>query len=178
MSTRRPPKPPISPEDEALWHEETAQDKKLGNKPAVPSVLPETKTPLSYPEASVSIPAVGHVPAAPAPYLSHGEIEGLDRKRRAKLREEKPEGRLDLHGMTQDAAHTALEAFILRMHAEGRRHLLIITGKGPGGDGVLKRAVPQWLNSASLRPLLLGFEHAPKKLGGEGALLVLLRKPR
>lgn len=116
------------------------------------------------------------LPVAPAAYLEHGELPGLDRKRRAKLREDTPDGRLDLHGMTQEAAHAALDGFIRAMYARGRRQLLVITGKGPGGDGVLKRAVPQWLNGEALRPMLLGFDYAPAKQGGEGALSVLLRK--
>ena len=61
--------------------------------------------------------------------------------------------RLDLHGMTQDAAHSALRHFLFGARARGARIVLVITGKGktrgPGADphdrGVLRRAVPHWL---------------------------------
>jgi DNA-nicking Smr family endonuclease len=88
------------------------------------------------------------------------------------------DGRLDLHGMTQDSAHGALTAFVHRAYDSGRRCLLVITGKGAGGGGVLKGQVPRWLNQAPLRPLILGFSHARPQHGGEGALYVLIKRKR
>ncbi|MCC7259999.1 MAG: Smr/MutS family protein [Alphaproteobacteria bacterium] len=170
----RPPKPPLPPEDDALWREETARDTPLSGREIVPPPAPVAPPVAPAPAAVSSLPMLPSAP--PAAYLDHGALPGLDRKRRAKLREDAPDGRLDLHGMTQDAAHAALDEFIRAMYARGKRQLLVITGKGPGGDGVLKRAVPQWLNGPELRPMLLGFDYAPAKLGGEGALSVLLRK--
>ena len=40
------------------------------------------------------------------------------------------EGRLDLHGLTQVQAQTALINFIIAAAKAGKRHLLVITGKG------------------------------------------------
>jgi len=89
------------------------------------------------------------------------------------------DGRLDLHGLTQDQAKAALAAFVLRGHAEGRRAILVITGKGLQGEGVLRRRVPQWLAEAPLRPLVAGLSEAHRRHGGAGALYVALkRKPR
>ena len=63
--------------------------------------------------------------------------------------------------------------------------MLVITGKGarPGSDphaerGVLKRQVPLWLESAELRPLVVGFESAGIGHGGQGALYVRVRRGR
>ena len=82
---------------------------------------------------------------------------------------------LDLHDMNQDRARAALTAFILRVHAEGERTVLIITGKGALGDGILRRRTPEWLSEPPLRPLVAGLSEAHRKHGGAGALYVALK---
>lgn len=90
------------------------------------------------------------------------------------------DGRLDLHGMSQAEAHDALTGFVLASHRMGRRAVLVITGKGLYGErsGVLKSAVPRWLNEAPLRDRILAFQPAQPKDGGSGALYVLLKRRR
>jgi ATP-binding cassette subfamily B protein len=44
--------------------------------------------------------------------------------------------------------------------------------------GKLKERTPIWLNSEQLRPLVLGFTHPIERLGGSGALYVILRKKK
>jgi DNA-nicking Smr family endonuclease len=94
------------------------------------------------------------------------------------------EGRLDLHGLSQARAHPALAAFIERGYAEGRRCLLVITGKGGGKlvdavpQGVLRAMVPQWLNAPELRAKIVSIMPAQPRHGGEGALYVLLKRHR
>jgi DNA-nicking Smr family endonuclease len=60
------------------------------------------------------------------------------------------------------------------------RTVLVITGKGGFGDarGVLREAVPRWLNEGDLRPRVLSCAWAQPKHGGAGALYVLLRRQR
>lgn len=91
--------------------------------------------------------------------------------------------RLDLHGMTQDAAHSALRHFLVTARMRGARIVLVITGKGRGGPaaevherGVLRRSVPHWLADASLRSIVVGFEEAHLAHGGAGAIYVRLRR--
>jgi DNA-nicking Smr family endonuclease len=105
---------------------------------------------------------------------------GLDRRSAQRLaRGQRPiEARLDLHGMTQDEAHRALGAFIRGAAAAERRTLLVITGKGGLGGGVLRDAVPRWLGEAPLRAEVLALAPAQPKDGGLGALYVLLRRRR
>ena len=98
------------------------------------------------------------------------------RMKRGKTR---PEARIDLHGMTADAALSALSGFLFRAHSSGKRLVLVITGKGAskrGGEGALKRAVPRWLATPPFSPLISGIAPAARHDGGEGALYVRLRR--
>jgi DNA-nicking Smr family endonuclease len=91
------------------------------------------------------------------------------------------EARIDLHGMQQERARTALLAFLARAQAEGTALVLVVTGKGrEGGEGrgVLRRVVPLWLGDPALRALVIGFEEAAVKHGGLGALYVRIRRRR
>lgn len=92
--------------------------------------------------------------------------------------------RIDLHGMTQSRAHTALLRFLQRAQANGARIVLVVTGKGTAKvdshsgheRGVLKRQVPLWLALPEFRSLVVGFEDAHIGHGGQGALYVRLRR--
>ena len=117
-----------------------------------------------------------------APELTHGASPGVDRRTADNLRRGRMtiEARLDLHGMTQAEAHGRLSAFIEGHQSAGRRCVLVVTGKGSrsAGGGVLREAVPRWLNMPALRPRILSFSHAQPKDGGEGALYILLKRLR
>lgn len=88
------------------------------------------------------------------------------------------EGKVDLHGLTQSEAYTLLLSFLHRARSDGRRHVLVVTGKGlsSGGNGVLRRAVPGWFSTQPFRALVSGYEEAARGHGGSGALYVRLRK--
>jgi len=125
------------------------------------------------------------VAAAPAPKparaLAAGDYTGMDRRTADRFRKGKMaiEGRLDLHGMYQDAAHAALNDFILASAAQGRRKVLVITGRGSReGTGVLRERLPQWLNQAPCRDHVVSFTGARPQHGRDGAFYVLLRRKR
>lgn len=95
--------------------------------------------------------------------------------------------RVDLHGMTQERAHTTLTKFLKKCAAEGSRCVLVITGKGGRrsesdnpyaqfGAGVLRTALPQWLEAPELAPLVIASAAAAPRDGGDGARYVLLRR--
>ena len=86
--------------------------------------------------------------------------------------------RIDLHGLTQDAAHAALTGFVRRAVDDGWRAILVITGRGVGGDGVLRRRAPDWLAEPPLREHVAGVSEAHRRHGGEGALYVALKRKR
>lgn len=113
----------------------------------------------------------------------------MDRKTHTRMKRGKlkPEARIDLHGMTMDRAHPALTGFIMRSASEGRRLVLVITGKGKDRDedgpipvrrGVLRHNVPHWLSVPPLSPLVLQVTPAHVSHGGGGAYYVYLRRLR
>lgn len=193
----------LSEEDRALWQRviETA----VPLKPDAPrpiAELPEAVAPplpskepqaQRFPRFQVG-QAAGTVPSGDdlakpiAEHLSEAAPR-MDRKRFGKLRRGKiqPEARLDLHGMTLAQAHPALNRFILDSHAQGRRLVLVITGKGkrrenhdpiPVRTGVLRHQVPHWLHTPPLSQAVLQVTPAHLKHGGEGAYYVYLRRAR
>lgn len=113
----------------------------------------------------------------------------MDRKAYGKLKRGKlaPEARIDLHGMTVDRAHGALSGFIMRAHGDGKRLVLVITGKGRRSDadgpipvrqGVLRHNVPHWLTIPPLAGLVMQVTNAHNRHGGGGAYYVYLRRAR
>jgi len=122
------------------------------------------------------------MPAVPAPRM---DARALARLSRGKLA---PEARLDLHGLTLAEAQQALARFVQGSHAAGRRLLLVITGKGRGGDiaaaetlrrpGALRREVPLWLTRPPLSVAVLQVVPAHRRHGGDGAWYVYLARQR
>jgi DNA-nicking Smr family endonuclease len=98
------------------------------------------------------------------------------RKRRLARERDPIDLRLDLHGLDQDRARAVLTDFLLRAQAEGVRAVLVITGKGSRGDGVLRRRTPEWLSDPPLRAVVAGVSEAHRRHGGEGALYVALKR--
>ena len=86
-----------------------------------------------------------------------------------------PQGILDLHGYRLQTAKIILHNYIVNAYEKKIRNILIITGKGRNNTGVLKKEVPLWLNDETLIDLLINYETAPDKFGGEGALLVRIK---
>jgi DNA-nicking Smr family endonuclease len=109
-----------------------------------------------------------------------GAVEAIEPNRKHRITREREEigGRIDLHGLTQDRAQAALEGFLARAWDEGWRAVLVITGKGVQGDGVLKKRTPDWLGAAHLSHIVAGISDAHKRHGGDGALYVALKRKR
>lgn len=85
-------------------------------------------------------------------------------------------GKLDLHGHTQDSAQTALSRFLRNAHVRGDRTVIVITGVGRAGQGVLKQRVPEWLATRELRSIVAGFAQAHRTHGGAGAYYIFLKR--
>lgn len=148
--------------------------------------LPGRATPAPSPtaeQAAVETPARIPPPKPPTakPARRRDGLEPIEPNRHHRIARERDPiaARLDLHGHDQDRARAVLEAFLRRAWDEGFRAVLVITGKGVQGDGVLRRRAPEWLAAAHLAPIVAGVSEAHRRHGGAGALYVALkRKPR
>ena len=157
-------------------------------------VAPTVEAPKQRAKAPAKEPSTPPVKPAPKPVVKPAPAsrgEALNRQTARQLERGKlpVEARLDLHGMRQREAHAALRRFLKSAQGKDYRHVLVITGKGAAANasrpfyesderGVLRQAVPHWLSQPDLAPVVLSYSEAPRRLGGEGALYVRLRRPR
>jgi DNA-nicking Smr family endonuclease len=177
--------------DRAVWEAAMRDVRPLSGrrKEVLPAPAPtilepapkKPRAPARHPVAAPARPA----PAPPAPIsrdadISHGKASGIDRRSAERLKRGRLpiEGRLDLHGLTQAAAHERLDEFLARAEAAGKRCVLVITGKGLASGGVLRDQVPRWLNLPHNRARVLAFDYAQGQHGGSGAIYVLLKRRR
>ncbi|MFC0407662.1 Smr/MutS family protein [Roseomonas elaeocarpi] len=174
----------LSESERALW-QAWARVNRVVSLTRAPPDKPAETPPAPKPEpAPAPATAVVARPAAPALRLPPPPISvgtpgpGLDARRWRDLRRGKlrPERTLDLHGRRAQDAHGAVLHFLAEAHADGLRCVAIVTGKGSGEGGVLRRELPHWLNLPALRPLLLGAAHSGP--ANTGAVHLLLRRRR
>lgn len=188
----------LNEDDLELWRKVTDRTERLDLKtlftPAIDAPAP-TAPALRKSKAVVLGKPVGqlrqraHDLAPSLPNQIKSAPVQMDQKAFGKLKrgKMKPEGRIDLHGMTLDHAHPVLTKFILAAHARGKRLVLVITGKGkmrddggpiPVRHGVLRHQVPQWLTMPPLASAVLQISQAHVSHGGGGAYYVYLRRQR
>jgi DNA-nicking Smr family endonuclease len=172
-------KRPLKPDEVQVWgmvaatvHPLPGREAPKAEREAVPA---QTSAHLPPPKP---VTAVAQPPRGAKPRKVLDAIEPRHQHRIAKARDPIG-GRLDLHGLDQERARAALEGFLARAWDEGARAVLVITGKGVQGDGVLRRRAPEWLAAPHMAHLVAGISDAHRRHGGEGALYVALkRKPR
>jgi DNA-nicking Smr family endonuclease len=137
-------------------------------------------------QSSAAAVSAGARPAAKTPrdgrwagaaHTPQEEIEAKARRRLGRGHIE-IEGRLDLHGMTAVEAKAALTAFINGSVMQKKTWVLVITGKGTAGQGVLRRELPLWCAQAPLSQQIIEFGPASPAHGGVGATYMRLRKQR
>lgn len=189
----------LSEEELRLWRVVTKDAKPLPGKhhPAEPEksedsaraapVVSETKQNKKAYSVPVTVKPVK--PAGPPP------LAGLDRRTSQKLSrgQVEAEARLDLHGHGREEARLALLRFVSSCRASGLRCVLVITGKGESPfsrhilhssryheaaehSGILRSALPVWLEEAAFRAEVASFQPAHPKHGGGGAFYLWLRK--
>lgn len=158
----------LTDEEKALWRRVASRVK---TRKALPPELAQdivVERPRACAAPNPAAPALKRTSAAP-PANRGGE----KRARRGKL---DIGGSLDLHGHTQDSGRVALVRFLRASARRGDRAVIVITGVGRGGEGVLKRALPAWLAESDVRPLISGFAQAHRSHGGAGAFYVFLKR--
>lgn len=174
MTRRRP----VTEDEVALFEAAMGRRKLPEETPLAAEGSAGSKTPQSRP----------HSQPRPRP-------TGIDGRTAEKLRKGalEPDATVDLHGLTEGAAHAALIAFVRNASRSGARLLLVVTGKGlkPAAPdepfaleldrrtrGVLKVMTPRWLQEEDLAPFVADVRLAHRRHGGSGALYVYLRKER
>ena len=167
-------------QDEQFWKETVKGVKKLPKSNIVQTPPKKVKQPAKQ-QSDIPMTVYKH-------NLNFGTTADIDKNtlKRFKKEEFGVDATLDLHGYTEDNAYLAVYNFVTQSYLAKKRCILIITGKGlphPNEDifapkGVLKEAVPQWLKTDQLKQLILTYIHPSEKLGGSGAIYILLRRNR
>lgn len=191
----------LTEDERKLWRAAMKDARPLTPATAAPPVSvvppPAPPSPLSSPAPKPATPAPRPLPAPVRRPVEPPPLTGLDRRLSQRLArgQMEAEATLDLHGHSQERAYGVLLDFLARSRARGLRCVLVITGKGaspyarhtlhgatfyevPERQGVLRGAVPRWLNEAEFRLHASGFQPAHPKHGGGGAFYVWLRKKR
>lgn len=178
MANDKPPRSP-SPEDRELWRQVTRHDTPLNpgqhlsqeqmRDSPPPIITPSPPTEQVLNTTSHTLKPSASPPSPPAPALNR-------RRKRLLARKQDIDGRLDLHDMTQPQAHAALDRFLQHAYLQGLRRILVITGKGTAGEGILRRVVPLWLEEPEFSSIVSGIDIAPPSMGGNGALILHLRR--
>lgn len=179
----------LEAQEEWLWREAMRDVAPYRPVPMHPTPKRAEQTAATPPKRIVLAPPQQR--AAPNPVHRQVLGTGLDGRTAQRLAQGRitPDATLDLHGMTQDRAHAAMERFLAGSIAHGRRCVLIVTGKGgPNvtrentdapwarrGPGILKALVPVWLEHSAARDRIAAIRTAHIGHGGAGALYVYLR---
>ena len=188
----------LRPEEKELWQQVANTTERMHpQRPVMPDqiVKPKTKLIHKHPVDKFEIGTnarpkslKNNLSPTISEQLSRQPVQ-MDAKSFSKMRRGKlePDSRIDLHGMTIAQAQPVLTRFILGAHTQGKRLVLVITGKGkhkpddgpiPTKLGVLKHEVPHWLQSGVLRQVVMQVSQAHPKHGGSGAYYVYLRRQR
>ncbi|MFT3810289.1 MAG: Smr/MutS family protein [Micropepsaceae bacterium] len=177
----------LTPEEQALWDHVTAAVAPRRRRTIKAAVKTEDVTTAAVPGPAVRRRAVTVKPE-PKPEPKTLSIPAADPFAAPQMDGKRAknflkgalaiEGRIDLHGLTLDLAHKALAGFLMQARGRGHRMVLVITGKGAGKGGALKRLVPLWLSAPPFNAMIAGLAAAQPQHGGEGALYLYLRRKR
>lgn len=187
-------------DEEALWQQVARTTTPLSANPTknllIQSITPKKPDPIAKP----SVPAFrigSRTDTAPARHDMAPNVSNrvaavplrMDKRTYSRIKRGKssPDGRIDLHGMTAAAAHLALTAYLMRSFSDGKRLVLVITGKGresseggpiPTRTGVLRHQLPDWITLPPLNQIVLQMTQAHQRHGGSGAFYVYLARNR
>jgi DNA-nicking Smr family endonuclease len=163
----------LSGEEKKLWRRVASGVK--ARRPLPKIAEEEEVAPRVVKSARETKPTPPAKPVAPARAGAPQNRAGEKRVRRGKL---EIGASLDLHGHTQESARAALGRFLAAAQRRGETTVIVVTGKGRAGEGMLKRRFPEWLADRDIRPLISGYAPAHRQHGGGGAFYVFLKRAR
>lgn len=181
----------LSDDERKLWHKVTENITRLDSNRAATPLVRRAAYRIAVPDVAEFDYGVARAPVLTEQSFS---LRDADHNWRQKLRrgKMKPEGKIDLHGMTEDRAYAALARYIEEAQRRGKRIILVITGKGGKtpddsrmpyseynrGRGILKTNVPRWLSRGDPGRRIISYYAANAEHGGDGALYVVLKRNR
>lgn len=175
----------LTPDDTQIW---TVVTDTVAPRRRTKALRIAEAGPEGEPVPRSGVPKTGRpapVKAAPAKPASTPSIakprpvpEELEPRRQRRLaRERDPiEATFDLHGYGRFDAEDRLKAFLGGSQARGLKAVLVITGQGRRGGGVIRASIHEWLQSPALRGVVSGFASAHRRHGGEGAIYITLKQ--
>lgn len=190
---RRPP-PDLTTEDRRIWARVSGSvtppkarkatritpGALLPDEPLKPETIKAPRPPiLGKPKVSTKIRNVAPtVPTKASPPVPRAAPEELEPRRQRRLsRERDPiEASIDLHGFGRFEAEDQLRAFLIQSQARGLKAVLVVTGQGRRGGGIIRASIHEWLQGHALRGVVSGFAMAHRRHGGDGAIYVTLKR--
>ncbi|MBY0502228.1 MAG: Smr/MutS family protein [Alphaproteobacteria bacterium] len=164
----------ITPEEMHLW-----QNEMKGVKPLSIEQKKTLSSPIEHPKKQLQVQCpvarkierrtIGTLPMVP-----------LHKFGRKELRHIIIDARLDLHGMTLEEGHIALEGFLQHAQKKGFKTVLIITGKGAlSSQNTLRHYLPRWVEEPPIRNFVSILHHPAKSCdGGQGAFYIGIKRLR
>lgn len=187
----RPPRG-LSADEQALWSRLAHSVTPLPGR-ILPPAPPPAATPPTAPPAQASRKPPARAAAAPAP-SGKGRVPplaqqaGLDSgwERRLAKAAIAPDFTIDLHGHTLDQAYDRLHLGLGQARAMGARLVLLVTGRPRPVEaadrgsrrGAIRAKVLDWLAAGPHASDVVAIRAAHRRHGGDGALYLVLRRPR
>ncbi len=181
----------LSDDEQKLWQKVTESVTRLNSNQAAKPLVRRAAYRVVAPDVTQfdfrTAPAAGLTEQSFS--LRDADHNWQQKLRRGKV---KPDGKIDLHGMTENHAFAALNRYIIEAQNRGKRFILVVTGKGGKksgydqtshsdygrGRGILKTNVPRWLSQGDLAARVVSYYSANAEHGGDGALYVILKRDR
>ena len=110
-----------------------------------------------------------------------------DKDKKYQIKDTNNKFRFDLHGLTLNEANKKVKEIVKYCSEKNYKEILLITGKGLHSNkedvykssklSKIRFSVPDFINSdPEISKLILSMDNPPQKDGGEGALLIRLKK--
>jgi DNA-nicking Smr family endonuclease len=175
---------PLGPDEAALWARVLATVRPLPGRKAPPT--PQYSREGGNPEPQATPPAtLGSRLRGSTAKVTPGATLDSSWDRRLARGLAAPDCVVDLHGHSLATAYARLDAALEQAIAEGDRVMLLVTGKPPRPDserpharGAIRHAVGDWLAASRHAAAIAAVRNAHPRHGGQGALYIVLRRPR
>lgn len=178
----------LDPQEAALWARvmQTVRPLRTVAVATVPKAAPakEPVKPAAKPVINRSLPPQRKPIDAPKRVMPGVTLDGGWDKRLSRGLVT-PDATIDLHGHTLHSAHDLLDGALARSVSRGDRVILLVTGKPPRPEserpharGAIRAAIGDWLAGSRHAGTIAAVRGAHPRHGGQGALYIVLRRPR